>query len=528
MVPKDESRRSFLLRAGILAAPFFAPEIAGAVDRRGDVDVRAHGARGDGRADDTRAIQAAIDAAARSRGTVRVPPGEYVSGTLHLRSHLTVRLDAGASLIASRRDDAFDAPEPRGSRPVTDAETADHRFALLQGRGIEELTLVGPGRIDGNRQSRTGPKPIALRECKKVRIRNLAIDNAGNYAVGLLGCDDVEIVNLAVRNGYSDGIDPDCCRRVRIAGCRIESRDDAICLKTSLALGRRRPTEDVTVTGCHLSTHHNALKLGTESSGDFRDIVFRDCTIVGRRHPWKGDLTSGIALETVDGAVLERIVVSGITMDNVRAPIFVRLARRGRGQTVSAAGRLTDVSISSLVATGAKLASSITAVAGHPIRRISLEDIRVTSEGDGVEELVSMTVPEHVRRYPDATMFRDLPAHGLYCRRVIDLHLKRVVLAVERQDARPAVVLDDVQHADVQDLRTADPPAGTPAVWLRSVRDSRLAGLRPPEGSHTLVRLSGADTARVRLVGGASEKLVMVDPDVASAAFQVERAAPSP
>ena len=521
-MPRDESRRSFLCRAAILAAPLFVPDIAWAVGPV--VDVRAHGARGDGRADDTSAIQSAIDDAARSRGTLRVPPGEYVSGTLHLRSHLTVRLDAGASLIASRRDAAFDAPEPRRSRPVADGETADHRFALLQGRGIEDVVLVGPGRIDGNRRSRTGPKPIALRECRSVRIRDLTIDNAGNYAVGLLGCDDVEILDLVVRNGYSDGIDPDCCRKVRIAGCRIESRDDAIVLKTSLALGRRRPTEDVTVTGCHLSTHHNALKLGTESSGDFRDIVFRDCTIVGRRHPWKGDLTTGIALETVDGAVIERVVVSGIRMDNVRAPIFVRLGQRGRGQTVPAAGRLTDVSISSVVATGAKLASSITAVPGHAVRGISLTDLRITSLGGGSPDLASRPVPEHARRYPDAFMYHELPAHGLYCRRVVGLRLRGIELELERADPRPAVLLDDVRDADVSEVRVMAPPVPDGG--------NRPEGEGVPAGGHgvntangAVVRVTGRGSARIRLgesVHGARGTAVTVDRDVPAVAVHLE------
>jgi polygalacturonase len=517
-VAKGESRRSFLLRAGLLAGPYLVPGIAWGGDGA-EVDVRAHGARGDGRADDTRAIQSAIDHAARSRGTVRVPAGEYVAGTLHLRSHLTVYLDAGASLIASRRDDAFDAPEPRRPRPVADSETADHRFALLQGRGIEAITLVGPGRIDGNRRSRAGPKPIALRECRNVRIRDLTIDNAGNYAVALLGCDDVEIVGLVVRNGYSDGIDPDCCRRVRIAGCRIDSRDDAICLKTSLALGVRRPTEDVTVTGCHLTTHHNALKLGTESSGDFRDIVLRDCTIVGRRHPWKGDLSSGIALETVDGAVLERVAVSGIRMDGVRAPIFVRLGQRGRGQTVPAAGRLTDVSISSVVATGATLASSITAVPGHAVRGISLSDVRVMSVGGGAPELASRPVPEHARRYPDATMFHELPAHGLYCRRVVGLRLQGIELAVERADARPAVVLQDVRDADVSAVRVAAPPAS--GGWAA---DGTLTTVQDTATS-AVVRVTGRDSARIRLgesVHRAHDTAVSVAPDVPAVAVRLD------
>src|SRR5678815_3588750 len=157
---------------------------------------------------------------------------------------------------------------------------------------------------------------------------SLRIDDSANYNIALLGCDDVDIRGVTIRNGYSDGIDPDCCRRVRIADCDIESRDDAIVLKASHALGARRPTEDVIVSRCRLVSMHNALKIGTESAGDVRDIVFRDCTVAGRRHAIKGHMSSGLSLETVDGGRLERVAVSNIRMTDVRAPIFVRLARR--------------------------------------------------------------------------------------------------------------------------------------------------------------------------------------------------------
>ena len=150
----------------------------------------------------------------------------------------------------------------------------------------------------------------------------MTIANAPNYNISLLGCDGVEILGVTILNGYSDGIDPDCCRNVRIARCHIETRDDAVVLKASFALGVRRATENVTVSDCHLVTLHNALKLGTESTGDFRRIFMRDCTIVGQRHLWKGEMSSGIALQAVDGGALEHVAVSNIRMTDVRSRRF--------------------------------------------------------------------------------------------------------------------------------------------------------------------------------------------------------------
>jgi polygalacturonase len=127
--------------------------------------------------------------------------------------------------------------------------------------------------VDGNRTKRGGPKTIAIKNSSHVLIRGITVQNAPNYSISFLGCDYVDVDGVTVLNGYADGIDPDCSRFVRISNCFVESRDDAICPKTSLALGERRPTEHVTVTNCVLSSSTNNFKLGTESSGDFRNIA---------------------------------------------------------------------------------------------------------------------------------------------------------------------------------------------------------------------------------------------------------------
>ena len=528
----NASRRRFLRGS---AAALLAPPLLGrgagpiAAWARSRLSVRDHGAKGDGKTNDTRALQAAIDAAGRTGGTVFFPPGEYVSGTLHLRSRVTLALGAGAILIASRDDADFDPVEQLPYKSYADEETRDFRFALLQGRGLAQVGVVGPGRIDGNRSSRRGPKPIALRQCRDVRISGLTILNAGSYNVSLLGCDRVDIAGVTIRNGRSDGIDPDCCRNVRIRDCRIETEDDAIVLKASFALGTRSGTRNVTVTGCHLTTLHNGLKLGTESTGDFRDVVFRDCTIVGRPHVWKGELSSGLAIETVDGGHLERVSVSDVRMTNVRSPIFVRLGRRGRGQDVPAAGTLKTISISNVTAVGATIASSITGIPDHAVSGVSIKNVRITARGGGGADLVAQSVPELEKTYPDAYMFRDLPAYGLYARHVDGLVLDGLDLGFDQADARPALVLEDVRHARVIGLRAMPASEGDePLVWLRSVRDFVLDGLRPRERTRRVVRLSGEDTARIRIersdVSGI-ERVATIDKGVAADALTMQASA---
>ena len=522
------SRRAFLRGAGILTAPGLA---AGPLDSWGAPaprSVRDHGARGDGKANDTGAIQRAIDAAGPG-GVVLFPPGNYVSGTLHLRDRLVLQLAAGATLIASPEDADFDPPEKLAYDSFADRETTDFKFALLQGRRLQHLSILGPGRIDGNRRSRGGPKPIALKECRDVTIRDLTLENAPNYNISLLGCDNVDIRGVTIRKAYSDGIDPDCCRHVRITGCHVQSDDDAIVLKSSLALGVRRSTEDVVVTDCTLVHVRNGLKIGTESCGDFKHIVFRNCTMSGRREVWNPiDLrpfpSAGVSLQNVDGGRLEQVVVTGIRMVNVRAPIFVRLGERGRGQTVPVAGTLARITISDIVATGAEWASSIMGVPGHDVSDIALSDIRISGKGRGKAALVSDPVPEQKREYPDAARFRNLPAHGLYCRHVAGLRVERTTLTVDAPDARPALILDDVRGAEIETMVATAPPDSGPVAWLRSAQDCVLSGIRAPD-ARTVIRLSGAETAKVRVVGaatGQAEPVVLVDSDVDETALSTE------
>jgi hypothetical protein len=522
------SRRAFLRGTGALTVPWLVASPLTARSEPAPLSVRDHGARGDGKANDTAAIQHTIDAAAPG-GVVLFPPGDYVSGTLHLRDRLVLQLTAGATLIASADNEDFDPYEKIEYESFADRETTDFNFALLQGRRLQHLSILGPGRIDGNRRARGGPKPIALKQCRDVTIRDLTLENAPNYNISLLGCDHVDIRGVTIRNGYADGIDPDCCRYVRISGCRVESRDDAIVLKSSLALGVRRSTEHVVVTDCDLVNVRNGLKIGTESCGDFRHIVFRNCTLSGRAEiPNPFDVrpfpSAGVSLQNVDGGRLEHVVVLGIRMTNVRAPIFVRLGERGQGQAVPAAGTLTKITIADLVATGAEWTSSITGIPGHHVSDIALSDIRISGKGGGDAALLSRPVPEREREYPDAARFRNLPAHGLYCRHVTRLRVERTTLTVGEPDPRPALILDDVREATVKSLVATAPAGGAPVAWLRSTQDCLLDGIRSAE-AQTLARLSGGETARVRVVAGAAgpaRQVVLLDPDVASTALRTE------
>ena len=278
------TRKDFLLRSAAALAPGLAwashPVAASAsatehpVANLGVFNVLQFGAKGDGKSKDTAAIQAAIDAAGKSGGTVVFPAGNFLSGTLRLRSSVSLYLGPGCTLAASPDKADFDTYEKLSYDTFSDEETSYFHHALITGEGLENISVSGEGTIEGNRNQRGGPKLIALKTCRLISICGLTLQNAPNYNISFLGCDYVDVDGVTIFNGYADGIDPDCCQFVRIANCYVETFDDAIVPKTSPSLGYLRATENVTVTNCVLTTSCYALKLGTESSGDFKNIAF--------------------------------------------------------------------------------------------------------------------------------------------------------------------------------------------------------------------------------------------------------------
>ena len=439
-------------------------------------NIRRYGATGDGRTKDTAAIQKAIDACeATGGGTVYFPSGDYLSGSLRLKSSVTLYLDSGATILGSKDQADYDPYEKLDYDSDTNGEETYFHYSLIWGENVHHVAIVGIGTIDANRDERGGPKPIALKRCQHITIRDITIKNAPNYTISLLGCDYVNIDGVTILNGYSDGIDPDCCRNVRISNCHIESWDDAIVPKSSFALGYKRICENITVTNCVLSTSCNAFKLGTGSYGGFRNIAFSNSVIFDPQqgqHP-----ISGIALETVDGGMVDGIVVSNISMRNVSTPIFLRLGNRGGwkgGIKNPVPGTLRNVSISTIVATGASLACSITGLPGHPVDGVTLDNIRILYKGGGKKDPAQKGVPEHPAKYPEATMFGELPAYGFYGRHARNLRLHNLQLQCETTDERPALICEDVENLQLDGFDAQSIAGWEPVIRLNQVRGASI------------------------------------------------------
>ena len=178
------SRKDFLLRSAAAVLPVsLATSVLGAdteLDRpsapgRAQFNVRLFGAQGDGLTKDTQAVQAAIDAAGVFGGSVYFPPGKYLSGTVRLKSQVTLYLDAGATLAASPDKEDFDSYENLNFKSFSDDETTDFHYALVRAQDVEHIGITGPGTIDGNRTKRHGPKPIALKNCRHIAVRDITL-----------------------------------------------------------------------------------------------------------------------------------------------------------------------------------------------------------------------------------------------------------------------------------------------------------------------------------------------------------------
>jgi polygalacturonase len=523
-LPNLTTRRHFLaglpLAAGSATAMAAQPSPLPASERSalsGTFNAREFGARGDGQTLETAALQRAIDACAASGGgTVRFPPGRYLSGTLFLKSRVTVELESGATLLGSRRLEDYPPTVP-WIRSYTDNYT---ERSLIYGEQLEHIALLGRGEIDGQGAAFKGPykvRPYLIRlvGCRDVLVRDLTLRDSPMWVQHYLACDGVDIEGITVAsqcNANNDGIDIDGCQRVRIANCDIRSGDDAIVLKSTL----NRPCKHVVVANCVLSSDCNAFKLGTESNGGFENIVLSNCAIYDTR-------LAGIALEMVDGGTLDRVSISNVGMDNVRCPVFIRLGNRARpfekGAPPTGMGRLRNVSLSDIQASGADpTGCCIAGLPGHPVENLALSNVSISLAGGGKEADGRRSIPEKPEAYPEFSMFGRLPAYGFYCRHVKGLKLHNVKLLLAAPDPRHAVVFDDVEELDLDGLDCAWSPGAAPLLKMTRTRAAMIRGCRPQAPQGVFLKVEGQENAGIALLANdlrQAGKWLEAEPDTA-------------
>ena len=473
-------------------------------------DVKAYGAKADGTTPDRDAINKAIGAAdAAGGGTVCFPAGTYLTGSIRLRSNVTLQLDPGSVIEASADPAAYDPP----------------LRSLIWGDGLTNVSIVGGGLISGKALVRfggggMGDKAIALRLSRNVTLRDFSLLCGGSCAILATGVDNMTVDNVRIDTNR-DGLDFDACRNVRVSNMSVNApNDDAICLKTRGGIGFSRAVENVTITNVLVSGYDigslldgtykrtltqapdrdgptGRIKIGTETGGDFRNITISNAVF---------DRSRGLAIESVDGADVEDVSISNITMRDVsNAPIFIRLGSRMREKAPEGTpiGSVRRVSISNVVVYDAdpRYPSIITGIPGHDVEDIKLSNIRILSRGGltldqvakqpadmvstfffrapgGVPPREPYDTPEREKEYPEPSMFGLLPAYGFFIRHAKGVELNDVEVGFMKEDRRPAFVLDDVSGADFQHVK-AQKAAGVPTIVLKNVEDFTARGCTP-------------------------------------------------
>ena len=424
----------------------------------GTYNVRHFGAVGDGTANDAPAINKAIDACNKAGGgTVFVPSGFYTTGSIELKSNVTLAIDNGAILKAM--DGAMNAWEPNpNDKGLMDPAYYHWEASLIWGKNLENVKIYGPGTLDGSTLTRsskvpngTGDKGIALKLCKNVEIRNLNIKKGGHYAILATGCKDVLVDNVTIKTDR-DGLNLSQCADVIVSNCRIDAvryadgypagGDDAIKLGSDLSLGKARPCENITVRNCYLASGCNTLQFGTETVGSFKNIRFENITI---RRAGK----AGISITSNDGSVIDGVSYKDIKMEKTFVPIFIKLSDVARvPEGTYKRGSIRNVTFENIAATDCfsyfknrQMPSVIWGKPGNPVENITFKNVRIIEKGGHSTSEASFDPVENNERFPRKV--GAIPAYALYLRHVKNVSCTGCDFKFEKNDDRPAMVVDD-------------------------------------------------------------------------------------
>jgi parallel beta-helix repeat protein len=499
-------------------------------------NVRAFGAVGDGKTLDSPAIDKAIETTATSGGgTVLIPAGTYLCGSIHLKSNIHLLIDAGATILGAPQNmNAYDETEPWSDNPYQDGGHCYFHNSLIWGENLTNVSITGQGTINGGGLTRSdrildqmcgyiawqkkhsppgtkfppdelaspsptatlspdeknspppsttypplrlGNKAIALKLCRNVLIRDITIAHGGHFGILVTGCDDMTIDNVTIDTNR-DGMDIDACRNTTVSNCRVNSpRDDGICPKSSYALGRNVITENLTITNCQVSgfeegslldgtmkpsaVGNGRIKFGTESSGGFRNCTISNCTFRGCK---------GLALEEVDGGLMENITINNLTMMDVyNYAIYITTGTRNRGGDLVQPSTMRNIVISNVIAdhVGKQGAIQITGTPGQPIENLRLDNIRTLNDGGDSTVGTAQTPAELATGYPEPRAVT--PVYGIFARHVKGLELSNIHTGFHSPDPRPAAAFSDIDGLEIDNYKPEAGTGVTPVVFAKDV-----------------------------------------------------------
>ena len=400
-----------------------------------------------------------------------MPTGSYKIGTIELRSDVHLHLEQGATLYGST--DLKDY-KPMKSDYVS-LRTHTTTIQLIYADKVRNVVIDGYGVIDGrgrafkkltwNDEGIMRPHLLRFIQSEDIVVRDITMKNSGCWMQHYLACDRLRIDGIKVfnRNNYNnDALDLDGCHEVVVSNMIADSDDDGITLKSTSP----RLCENIRISDCVVSSHCNAVKLGTETNGGFRNINISGIVVkpsYDQREKFFGQWigSSAISLEIVDGGVLENVNVSDITVEGTEAPIFVRLGNRGRGYQsdgkeignilpIEHVGRIEGVSIENVrIHNAGAMGCSVTGLPGHPVERVRLSNISLHHKGGvtkgDMKAINESIADEKEKEYPESTMWGNLPAKGFYVRHARKVRIEGLEVVTDKEDVRPEVVKVDVE-----------------------------------------------------------------------------------
>ncbi len=431
-------------------------------------DVRLFGAAGDGKTLNTKTIQSAIDQCnAAGGGTVLIAGGSYVTGTIYFKSNVCLHIAAGAVLLGSTNIDDYTTNTDRTmyrGEPYMDR-------CLLFAKDVQHISIEGKGIIDGQGKSfpmpgdpqRNRPKMFRFLRCSNLRVRDITLRAPASWTTEWRYCSDIVVDGITIfsrANSNGDGLDFDGCKNVRVSNSTFDTSDDSICLQTSLP---ENPCQDVTITNCHFSSRWAGIRIGLLSRGDFENVAVSNCTF--RDHN-----DSGLKIQMMEGAEMRNMVFSNLVMKNVPRPVFMTFNSQKAWvdtmATLLPMKRMYNIQFNNIVVetntAGKNAAFIVTGMPGHPIEGISFSGIRAIFPGGGTAAdaknvLEEFTVENLKGRWPEYGGLRGtVPSYGLYLRHVKGVTLQNIDVSTTTADARPAMVLVDVEGEKIFDAPPAD------------------------------------------------------------------------
>jgi polygalacturonase len=476
-------------------------------------NIITYGAVADGKTNNTAAIQKAInEASANGGGRVMVPAGKFITGVITLKSNVDLHIDKNAFLLGS----AIRADYGEGKASPLIISNNQHHIAItgqgtIDGQGDELIKEIYVRLNDGTLQDTewktpnpwhqmrptedNRPKLIEFKNCDSVQIKNITIKNGLCWIQNYKNCSNLVIDSIKVESvtyWNNDGIDLVDCKNVKLTNSFFNAADDGICLKSEDPHGA---CENVYIANCRIRSSASAVKFGTASYGAFKKITIRNISVYDTYR-------SAIAIETVDGATLEDIVIRDITATNTGNALVIRLGRRNQKAPAGILRRIYIGNVKVDVPAGKPDAgytmegplvtiphnvfpSSITGIPGSRVEDVTLENITINYAGGAKKERAYFgidtleKVPEKIPNYPEFSMFGELPAWGFYIRHADGIKINHMVLTCKGTDYRPAFIADDVKGLNLNGVNIPQVKR-QPVILLNKVSGLGLKDLRIP------------------------------------------------